>query len=113
MSFLKIARRWMAPATEDVTFLAALEELEREGTATKLRMIAEGLTPEEHERLRAEAAMGDRLAKLLTAVLDMPTVVRCLACGGDRWRPDPSGIAERCAACGAWSPISMIVTEDP
>jgi hypothetical protein len=52
-----------------LALLADLEALERDGTGAKLRAIAATLTSEEHERLRAEAAVGDRLAELITAVL--------------------------------------------
>jgi hypothetical protein len=57
-----------------LALLADLEALERAGTAARLRSIAEGLTPEEHARLRAEAATGDRLAELMVAVLATPRV---------------------------------------
>ena len=56
MSLLEIARRWDGVA-----------ELERDGTAEKLRAVA--ITPEENVRLRAEAAAGDHLAEIITAVL--------------------------------------------
>jgi hypothetical protein len=46
-----------------------VEALERDGTAAKLRAIAATLLPIEHERLRAEAAVGDRLAELVMTVL--------------------------------------------
>src|SRR5262249_45561480 len=36
-----------------------------------------------------------------------PRVLRC-RCGGSAWAPDPSGSGERCAACGAWSPCSVV-----
>jgi hypothetical protein len=49
--------------------LTDLEAFERDGTAERLRVIATTLTPAEHERLRAEAAAGDRLAELVMAVL--------------------------------------------
>jgi hypothetical protein len=55
-----------------LTLLADLEALERDGTAATLRAIATTLTREEHQRLRAEAAAGDRLAELVTAVLAVP-----------------------------------------
>jgi hypothetical protein len=97
-----------------LALLANLEELERDGTAARLRAIAATLTPEEHERLRAEAAAGDRLAELMVAVLAPPPerveVLRC-RCGGIAWEPDPSGVRERCAACGTWSPCSVVVPE--
>jgi hypothetical protein len=48
---------------------AVLEELDRDGTAAQLRAVAATLTPEEHDRLAAEAAEGDRLAQLVVAVL--------------------------------------------
>jgi hypothetical protein len=44
---------------------------------------------------------------------DSPLLVRCAECGGDRWEPDPSGMRERCAACGTWSPCSVVVPEAP
>jgi hypothetical protein len=91
--------------------LADLEELECDGTAARLRAIAATLTPEEHQRLAAEAATGDRLAALMVAVLATPRarveVVRC-SCGGIAWEPDSSGMRERCTACGAWSPCSVV-----
>jgi hypothetical protein len=62
MSLLEIARQWEA-------LLVDLEEVERDGTATQLRAVAATLTPEEHHRLAAEAAGGDRLAALIQAVL--------------------------------------------
>jgi hypothetical protein len=101
-----------------LALLADLDELERDGTAARLRAIATGLTPDEHQRLAAEAAEGDRLAALMVAVLATPTssgsnalierveVLRC-RCGGIAWNPDPSGVRERCTACGAWSPCSI------
>jgi hypothetical protein len=46
-----------------------LEQLERDGTAARLRAVAATLTPEEHHRLAAEAAGGDRLAALVQVVL--------------------------------------------
>jgi hypothetical protein len=53
------------PATAAADLLAdVVDELERDGTAAQLRAIAATLTPEEHERLAAEAATGDRLAEL-------------------------------------------------
>jgi hypothetical protein len=55
-----------------LALLADLEQLERDGSASKLRSIASTLTSEEHQRLRAEAASGDRLAALVTAVLAVP-----------------------------------------
>lgn len=73
-------------------------------------MVAEDLTPEEQQRLAAEAAAGDRLAELMVGVLatagDRVEVLRC-RCGGIAWDPDPSGLRERCAACGTWSPCSV------
>ena len=52
-----------------LALLTDVDELERDGTAARLRTIGGTLTPEEHERLRAEAAAGDRLAQLMVAVL--------------------------------------------
>jgi hypothetical protein len=96
--------------------VADVEALEGDGTAAKLRVIAATLTPEEHERLRAEAAAGDRLAELVTAVLapplEGPVVLRC-RCGGAAWRPEPDRAAERCVSCGAWSPMSVGVGDIP
>jgi hypothetical protein len=96
--------------------LADLEALERDGTAEKLRAIAATLTAAEHQRLVAEAAAGDRLAEIIVAVLATPReqaeVLRC-PCGGIAWEPDPSGVRERCAACGAWSPCSADIPEVP
>jgi hypothetical protein len=83
MNLLAIAQQWershetKAPSEKsekseirgDVTVLAYLE---RDGTATQLRAIAATLTPEEHQRLRAEAAAGDRLAALMVGVLAVP-----------------------------------------
>jgi hypothetical protein len=93
-----------------LALLVDLDELERDGTAARLRAIAATLTRGEHERLRAEAAAGDRLAELMVAVLAAPRerveVLRC-PCGGIVWAPDSSGRRERCAACGAWSPCSL------
>jgi hypothetical protein len=101
-----------------LALLADVEALERDGTASRLRSIAATLTPEEHQRLRAEAATGDRLAALMVGVLttsldrpvrnDVPMVLRC-GCGGTTWHPEPDGSAERCTACGAWSPVSLDV----
>jgi len=55
-----------------LVLLADVEQLERDGTAEKLRAIAATLTPEEHQRLAAEAATGDRLAELVNAVVLAP-----------------------------------------
>src|SRR5262249_11489417 len=55
--------------TDVLALLGDVEALERDGTAGRLRAIAEGLTPDEHERLATEAATGDRLAQLVVAVL--------------------------------------------
>jgi hypothetical protein len=55
-----------------LALLADVEALERDGTAATLRAIANTLTMEERERLRAEAAAGDRLAELVTAVVATP-----------------------------------------
>jgi hypothetical protein len=52
-----------------LALLADLEQLERDGSAAKLRSIGASLTSEEHQRLRAEAASGDRLAALMVGVL--------------------------------------------
>src|SRR5262245_35154954 len=52
-----------------LAFLADLEELERDGTPARLRAVATTFTAEEHHRLAAEAATGDRLAELVLAVL--------------------------------------------
>jgi hypothetical protein len=99
-----------------LALLADLEQLERDGSAARLRDIAGTLTAEEHQRLAAEAAAGDRLAALMVGVLAAPReraeVLRC-GCGGIAWDPDPSGVRERCAACGAWSPCSVVVREVP
>jgi hypothetical protein len=107
---LAIARQWECSDDGRRALLADLEQLESDGTAARLRAIAATLTPEEHERLRAEAASGDRLAELVTAALatppDGPVVLRCV-CGGATWWPEPDGKAERCVACGEWSPVSM------
>jgi hypothetical protein len=93
-----------------IRLICDLDQLERDGTAAQLRTLAATLTPEEHERLRVEAAAGDRLAELVTAVLATPlegaVVLRC-RCGGTAWWPEPDGTAERCIACGEWSPCSM------
>jgi hypothetical protein len=116
MSLLAIARRWERSDDERRGFFADLEQLERDGTAARLRAIAATLTAEEHQRLAAEAATGDRLAELMVAVLATPRarveVLRC-RCGGIAWEPDPSGVRERCTACGAWSPCSVVVPEAP
>jgi hypothetical protein len=99
-----------------LALLADLEQLERDGTAAKLRAIGATLTSEEHQRLRAEAAAGDRLAELVTAVLttplEGPVVVRC-RCGAIAWHPEPDRPAERCVECGAWSPVSVGVEKNP
>jgi len=94
-----------------LALLADVEALERDGGAMQLRAIAEGLTPQEHEQLRAEATAGDRLAELVTTVLATPpagavAVLRC-TCGGVEWHPDPAGAGERCVECGAWSSVSV------
>src|SRR5215475_9767901 len=93
-----------------VPLLADLEQLERDGMAGRLREIATTLTTAEHERLQAEVAAGDSLAQIITAVLatplEGPVVLRCV-CGGTAWWPEPDGKAERCIACGEWSPVSM------
>jgi hypothetical protein len=99
-----------------VALLADVEALERDGSAAKLREIAVTLTPAEHERLRAEAAAGDRLAELVTAVLATrraaPEVLRC-SCGGIAWLPEPDRAGERCTSCGAWSPMSDQIEKIP
>jgi hypothetical protein len=109
MSLLAIVRRWTAATDERRARDTDLEALERDGTGAQLRAIAATLTAEEHQRLAVEAATGDRLAELMVAVLATPRarveVLRC-RCGGIAWDPDPSGVRERCAACGAWSPCS-------
>jgi hypothetical protein len=56
-----------------LALLADLAEFERDGTAEKLRAITATLTAEEHQRLAAEAASGDRLAALMQAVLASPS----------------------------------------
>src|SRR5262245_16340556 len=63
----RTALRTNKPAV--LAFLADLEQLERAGTVAQLRAIASTLTAEEHHRLAAEAATGDRLAELVVAVL--------------------------------------------
>jgi hypothetical protein len=109
MSLLTIALGWQGAEDDSQALRTDLEALERDGTAARLRAIATGLTPEEHQRLAAEAAEGDRLAELMVAVVatagERVEVVRC-RCGGIAWAPDPNGTAERCAACGRWSPVS-------
>jgi hypothetical protein len=55
-----------------LALLGDLTELERAGTAARLRAIAATLTPDEHQRLAAEAATGDHLAVLMQAVLASP-----------------------------------------
>jgi hypothetical protein len=95
--------------------LADRQRLERDGMAARLRTIAATLTVEEHHRLDLEAAAGDRLAELVTAVLTTPPegpVLRC-PCRSTRWHPDPSRSGERCVACGAWSPVSLGAEETP
>jgi hypothetical protein len=52
-----------------LALLADLEELKRDGIAAQLRAVAATLTGGEHRRLAAEAAAGDRLAKLAVTVL--------------------------------------------
>jgi hypothetical protein len=69
MTFLELARHWVAPAARDVTVLADLETLERDGTAQRLRALAATLTPTERDRLAAEAAEGDPLAGLIAATV--------------------------------------------
>jgi len=111
---LAIARQWERSDDGRRALLADLEQLERDGTAAKLRAVAATLTPDEHERLRGEAASGDRLAELVMAVLatplEGPVVLRC-TCGGTAWWPEPDGKAERCIACGEWSPWSTDMRE--
>jgi hypothetical protein len=58
----------MAPAIP-AALLVDLQQLEPDDTAAQLRAIAATLTSEEHQRLAAEAATGDRLAQLVMAVL--------------------------------------------
>jgi hypothetical protein len=110
VKLLAIARQWERSDDGRRGAVATLEQLESDGSAAKLREIAVTLTPEEHERLRAEAAAGDRLAELVVAVLVAPldgaVVLRC-RCGGIGWSPEPDGSAERCVECGEWSPMSV------
>ena len=116
MTFLALVRQWERSDDGWRGVVADVEALERDGTAGRLRAIATTLTPAEHERLRAEAAAGDRLAELVTAVLatrlEVPVVLRC-RCGGTAWRPEPDGKAERCTSCGVWSPLSDRVEKIP
>ena len=49
-------------------YRADVEELESDGTGEKLRAIAATLTPEEHDRLAAEATRDDKVAQLVVAV---------------------------------------------
>jgi hypothetical protein len=61
-----------AAKADVVAVLTDLEELERDGTAAKLRAIAATLTPEEREGLAADAtnpSKRDRLAELVVALL--------------------------------------------
>src|SRR5262245_41130841 len=110
MSLLAIARRWERAADDRRALVADLEQLEHDGTAARLRAIARTLTAEEHHRLAAAAAAGDRLAAFMVGVLATPhervEVLRG-RCGGIGWEPDGSGVRERCSACGAWSPCSV------
>jgi hypothetical protein len=116
VTFLALVRQWERSDDGWRRVVADVEALERDGTAAKLRVIATTLTPEEHERLRAEAAAGDRLAGLVSGVLatplEGPVVLRC-RCGGTAWHPEPDRAGERCASCGAWSPISVGVEDSP
>jgi hypothetical protein len=109
MSLLTIALGWQGAEDDSQALRADLEELEQDGMGDRLRAIARTLTPEEHQRLAAEAAAGDRLAELMVAVLatagERVEVVRC-RCGGIGWEPDGSGVRERCTDCGRWSPVS-------
>jgi hypothetical protein len=57
-----------------LALLADLEALERDGMAAWLRAVAATLSAEEHQRLAHEAASGDRLAELITAVLGSAVV---------------------------------------
>jgi len=110
VKLLAIARQWERSDDGRRALLDDLEALERDGTAAQLRSIAATLTAEEHQRLAAEAAAGDRLAELMVGVLATPhgrvEVVRC-QCGGISWEPDPSGRRERCAACGTPTPFTV------
>jgi hypothetical protein len=99
-----------------LALLADVSALERDRTATKLRTIAATLGPVPFVLLRAEAAAGDRLAELVTAVLATPregvVVLRC-TCGGVEWHPEPHGKGERCVECGVWSPVSVVDGAEP
>ena len=64
--------------------LADLEALKRDGTAAKLAELV--------------------IAELATS-LEGAVALRCV-CGGTAWWPGPDGTAERCIACGEWSPCS-------
>jgi hypothetical protein len=91
-----------------VALQADLEEL-YDDTAAQLRAIAATLTPVERRALAAEAADGDQLA---LQVLNELLVVRCLRCGGERWRPAQDGDLERCEACGAPAPFTAAPTSE-
>jgi hypothetical protein len=69
MRLLTIVRRWTDADDARRTLRADLEQLERDGTAAQLCAVAATLTSEEHQRLAHEAASGDRLAELITAVV--------------------------------------------
>jgi hypothetical protein len=56
-----------------LALLADLEQLERDGTAARLRAVAATLTPDEHHRLNVEAVSGDGLAQLVQAALATST----------------------------------------
>jgi hypothetical protein len=60
---------WDCAAAGPQPLGADLEQLERDGTAAQLRAIGATLTAQEHQRLAAEAASGDRLAELVQGVL--------------------------------------------
>jgi hypothetical protein len=87
-----------------------------EAMASDALQVAAGLSAEVHHRLAAEAAAGDPLAELVTAMLGTPfegAVVLRRPCAGIGWHPEPDGPAERCASCGAWSPVSLGVENIP
>jgi len=53
-----------------------------------------------------ETELADPAIALVLDVFPAGTVIRCLRCGGARWRPDQRGTGDRCSTCGAWSPCS-------